>query len=226
MGIRDGFIRHTDIYNKNAEGLMRLLNRRNKKIVERYECSLSYEFEPHDKLILGEGGGVYFDMQPLRLHPLYGITYIPASVLKGTLRSVWVSERHGGKEEEAEKDEDFIHLFGGKRKDNIHFEGNLRFIDLYPKSFMIGLDVQTVHYKNYYNKGHKEFTDVQSGKTPFYFVCLKKAVFPISIACNETELWTRWHNELDNMMNCMFVQYGIGAKTALGYGCGFLVHAY
>lgn len=126
MGIRDGFIRHTDIYNKNAEGLMR----------------------------------------------------------------------------------------------------HLRFIDLYPKSFMIGLDVQTVHYKNYYNKGHKEFTDVQSGKTPFYFVCLKKAVFPISIACNKTELWTRWHNELDNMMNCMFVQYGIGAKTALGYGCGFLVHAY
>lgn len=220
VGISKRGIDYTDIYENEAAELMERLNRRNKKIAGMFVCSKFYKLEPYDKMIIGEGGGVYHDIQPLRLHPLYGVPYIPASVMKGTLRSVWMMERYGGDEKRAENDDDFILLFGGIRKDGKRMEGKLSFFDIYPERFKIGLDVQTIHYNSYYNS-NRQPTDDQS-TVPVLFVCLRKAAFPVFIACNDEHVWNQWKKEIDSMVKYMFTQYGIGAKTALGYGIGSL----
>ena len=211
---------YTEIYEKEAPVLIERLNYRNQKIVETFQCHKFYRLDIYDKLMIGESS-VYHGMQPLRLHPLYGIPYIPASVIKGTLRSVWIMERYGGDTEKAESDDGFIELFGGKRKDGKRFEGRLSFFDTYPERFSIGVDVQTIHYRYYYDKPNKRPTDDQS-TLPVFFGCLRKAAFQVGIASNDEAVWKPRQKELDAMVKCMFTQYGIGAKTALGYGTGSL----
>lgn len=217
--VRRNGINETDCNEINQMGLLGLLNKRNKEIAGNFLFWEKYTFEPYDKLLLGEGSGAYIDAQPLRLHPLYGIPYLPSSVLKGTLRSVWVSEKYEGKEEKAEADDDFILLFGGKRSDSKQVEGKLVFLDIFPETFEIGLDVQTIHFDEYYKPKHIEPTDDQDTK-PVSFICLRRAVFSIIIACDDQEVWGTWKAEIDDMVDCMMTQYGIGAKTALGYGVG------
>lgn len=223
-GIYKNEIQSDNIYETEAQLFIEHLNCRSRRAAEHFRCHRFYEFQIHDKLILGEGGGVYHNIQPLRLHPLYGIPYIPASVIKGTLRSVWVIERYGGDEEKAKEDDGFLQLFEGKGAADQPSEGKLIFFDIYPKEFTIGLDVQTVHYKRYYDsnqsKGRlKQPTDDQS-PVPVLFVCLRKGVFPVFIANHDENVWDHRKEEIDEMIELMFTQYGIGAKTALGYGTG------
>lgn len=216
--VRYNCIQETEIYEKLKE-FLGLLNSHNKIIAESFSFQESYRFKPYDKLLLGEGSGAYLNIQPLRLHPLYGIPYLPSSVLKGTLRSVWVNEKYGGNENEAEADDNFVLLFGGRKKDSKQVEGKLVFFDIFPERFAIGLDVQTVHFDDYYKTKQKEPTDDQKTK-PVSFMCLRKALFSIVIACNERKVWENWKEDLDSMVSCMIKQYGIGAKTTLGYGVG------
>ncbi|MBT9778142.1 type III-B CRISPR module RAMP protein Cmr6 [Clostridium sp. MCC353] len=197
--------------------LMELLNRRNKGIMDSFPFHEEYPFHPYDKLILGVGTGAYLGTQPLRLHPLYGIPFIPASVIKGTLRSAWISERYDGDEKKAEKAEDFIDLFGGNGKEVDAREGKLRFFDIFPNRFEIGLDVQAVHYKDYYGNSTIPPTDDQI-TMPVFFMCLRKAEFNIFICCRDEKVWNGCKGELGCMMDKVYKIYGIGAKTALGYG--------
>ena len=197
--------------------LMELLDQRNKRIMESFPFHEEYLFHPYDKLILGDGTGAYLGAQPLRLHPLYGIPFIPASVIKGTLRSAWILERYGGDEKRAECAEEFVDLFGGNGKEISAREGKLRFFDIFPDHFEIGMDVQTVHYKDYYGSSDIQPTDDQVTK-PVFFMCLRNAEFPIFICCRDEKIWTGCKGELDDMMENVYKLYGIGAKTALGYG--------
>lgn len=212
-------INYTAIYEKEAVRLIKRLNDQNKKITGNFVCPRLYKFKPYDKLIIGESSSECQDTEPLKLHPLFGIPYIPASVIKGTLRGVWVMEQYGGNVEKAEADDDFIALFDGKRKDGKSFEGKLVFFDIFPEKFTIKLDIQTLHHEKYYNKSYRQPTDDQTA-IPIRFACLKDSVFPVFIASGDKDVRNHWHNDIDDMVRCMFTQYGIGAKTALGYGVG------
>lgn len=81
------------------------------------------------------------------------------------------------------------------------------------------MDVQTVHYERYYKQPVGWPTDDQN-TIPAAFMCLRQAEFSILIGCCDKEVWERWKTDLDLMMDCMIKQYGIGAKTAIGYGIG------
>ena len=215
--VRDGSKNDAYFCDEKLKGLMDLLNQRNKGLMESFPFHKEYLFNPYDKLILGDGTGAYLRAQPLRLHPLYGIPFIPASVIKGTLRSAWISKRYDGDVEKAEKAEDFIDLFGGNGKEINAREGKLRFFDIFPNKFEIGLDVQTVHYKEYYSDPTIPPTDDQITR-PVFFMCLRNAEFNIFICCRDEKAWNGGKGELDHMMDEVYKLYGIGAKTALGYG--------
>ncbi len=217
--IKTGKIKHSDMYKAQAARLMENLNERNRGLVNDFLFHNCYLFSPYDKLLLGDGNSAYIGMQALRLHPLYGIPYLPASVIKGTLRNVWILERFGGSEEDAEADNGFISLFGGMGADSVQSEGKLRFFDIYPDRFEIGADVQTVHYSQYYGSQSKEPTDDQS-PIPIKYACLRDSEFLLLLGCNDSEVWRCWNKDIDEMVECMLTQYGLGAKTSLGYGVG------
>jgi len=220
--IKSGQFKDSGLYGKKAAKLMGDLNARNKKLADDFLLHSCYSFIPYDRLLLGDGSSNYIDMQTLRLHPLYGIPFLPASVIKGTLRSVWILERFGGSERKAEADDCFVRLFGGQGTSSVHSEGILTFFDTYPEKFAIGVDIQTVHYNNYYNRSAQEPTDDQP-PVPVNFVCLQDVAFAIRLGCNDSEAWASWSKDIDDMMECMITQYGLGAKTALGYGQGTYV---
>lgn len=190
--------------------IAKTLNDQNRRLAGYFPEFKEYMFSPYDKMIIGESGSVYFNVQPLRLHPLYGLPFIPASTIKGTLRGTWIMEE-GGTSEEFEK------LFGSMEGKLENQRGKLVFFDCFPEQFSVGLDVQTPHYKNYYESGNSEPTDDQN-PIPIQFVCLRDAKFNIRIACQDSGLWKNSRKKVDKMVDVMYRQFGIGAKSALGYG--------
>ena len=192
------------------------LNRRTKDLSSAFDCCESYSFKPYDKMMIGEGGSLYLGLQPMKLHPLYGLPYIPASAVKGAFRNAWtmILENEIAPSEDAYKD--FKELFGAAEDEQNANEGNLVFFDIYPKEFVLGLDVQTIHYKDYYDST-KPPTDTMNTQ-PIPFVCLTESSFDIVISCRKSDLWIRNKQKIDDIMDIVFTQIGIGAKTALGYG--------
>lgn len=197
--------------NHGLKELMLKLNKRNERIAGQFARQESFVFEPYDKLIMGMGGNSpYSNIQLFRMHFLYGIPYIPASGIKGALRSCWLLEE--------EPDESFYLLFGSEEEDTRESKrGELVFFDTYPSEFSLGLDVQVPHYFNYYKGTGSPPLDNENTQI-LYFTCLYDSSFSISIACRDEALWDREKARIENVMEIMLTQYGLGAKTALGYG--------
>lgn len=197
--------------NENLIKIAENLNQRNLELAQHFPKHSCYKFKPYDKMIIGEGGDFYLNMQPIRLHPLYGLPYIPASAIKGALRSAWVNETSG-----SNFNEDIKKLFGSAETDSEHTVGTLIFFDTFPKHFSLSFDVQTPHFKNYYEQKCEPSDD--RNPVPIPFVCLKDANFNIIIACRDEKIMNLYQGKIDDLVSVMFTQYGIGAKSSLGYG--------
>jgi CRISPR-associated protein Cmr6 len=173
-------------------------------------------FKP-DKLVIGIGCESPFSTSLITLHPVYGIPFIPGCAIKGVVRNSYIQEKYNGSEDEAIKNEKFRKLFGCGADDNKSqaAQGNLVFLDAFPdKDFEICWDVQTPHFKDYYdNEGETKPTDDMQ-PVPLYFPVVKNTSFLINICSLE-------NIELDDeIVKKTFNTYGIGAKTSLGYGLG------
>ena len=199
--------------------ILDMVNERNKIIAESFPYKKSYGFKPFDKLILGMGGiSPYSNILLMKLHHIYGVPYIPASTIKGTLRNCWIWEKFEGDEKQAENDPEFREIFGSAAEGMEKTEGKLICFDTFPMKFMLGLDVQTPHYKAYY-EGKTEPTDDQK-LYPLFFTCLYDAEFEINFAFTDKSFGEKCEEKIDHLVECMFTDYGIGAKTSLGYGMG------
>lgn len=201
--------------------ILDVMNERNRVIADCFPGKRRlYIFQPSGKLICGMGGtSPYGNIQLLRLHHVFGIPYIPASVIKGSLRNYIILEEFRGDELKAEKTAEFRELFG-TNADGMQTEGKLVFFDVFPNRFMMGLEVQTPHFKEYY-EGKNPMDDEQP--VPLFFTCLQNAEFQIYISCMEEGILEKYEKTLDKVMKGVFEDYGIGAKTSLGYGIGKLV---
>lgn len=120
------------------------------------------------RLIAGMGNASVYE-NGITLHHLYGIPYLPASSIKGLLRS-WIlqccfntekMENNHQLEQAAMKDPLFIRLFGGiyKKNKEIHKEeakrGDLIVWDAFPtKKPKVEVDIITNHYKYEENAKH------------------------------------------------------------------------
>lgn len=124
------------------------------------------------RLVMGIGSASVFETGFL-LHHVYGIPYIPASSIKGVVRSWIITEVFDGHEGNALADRTFCDLFGcpaewqkdkhspkykswyeinkQKKEDFGDRMGNIVFMDAYPTAPpKVVEDVMNVHYKEYY----------------------------------------------------------------------------
>lgn len=210
-------IQPENLYNSKMQTILDQLIDRNEKLAYCFKKKKSFKLHIPGRLLLGEGGvSPYAEYVLYKFHPLYGVPYIPASTIKGLLRSSWNTLFVNGKENQQEAEQREQQLFGGV--DSKESLAKLIFFDTYPSQFALTLDIQTPHYGEYY-QGEKEPTDDQK-LVPITLICLKDVRFKMWIACEDSEVWTQEEQNIHKAVQCMVEEYGIGAKTALGYGIG------
>lgn len=196
----------------------------------------SFQYATSWRMVQGLGMESVYEVS-MTLHHVYGIPYIPATVLKGVVRS-WIIDQVFDKEEEnAIADKSFCDWFGcpgellidrnGKKTRHKSFYGQARkgkliFFDVYPvEKPKVKPDVMNPHYADYYqdNKNEKPpadyynpvpvyFLTVENTRFQFVFGAFEQGTLVQIIGGKTIEDWTR-----DALQN-----HGIGAKTAVGYG--------
>lgn len=96
--------------------------------------------------------------------------------------------------------------------------GNLSESNWKEKDFSLVFDVQTSHFKDYYDKrGKLEPTD-DSNPVPISFPVLKNTSFKIVIGCTDAKSAGTLLSAVKPFVETAFKEYGIGAKTSLGCG--------
>ncbi|MBK9462021.1 MAG: type III-B CRISPR module RAMP protein Cmr6 [Sphingobacteriales bacterium] len=199
--------------------------------------------QPQWRFASGLGGESVYETG-ITLHHVYGIPYIPASSVKGVVRSWVILNKFGNKEEDAIRDEWFIDLFGcpdqiandrGKfkskydreekdRKDDndpdkknvgIMRKGNIVFFDAFPtKEQTIEADIMNPHYPEYY-AGKKPPTDFQN-PIPVLFLTVAKTPFQFVFGYQKATEHTAFENG-EKMMQ-VIGQYLKEALTQHGIG--------
>ncbi|MEO1927844.1 MAG: type III-B CRISPR module RAMP protein Cmr6 [Nautiliaceae bacterium] len=175
-------------------------------------------FKTDEKLIIGLGSASVYETS-LTLHHIYGVPYIPGSAVKGSFRS-YLIEKYCANDEEATKKEWFIDIFGSEES-----QGKVIFFDAFPiEDLKIFKDIINPHYQDYYSDDKNKIypTDDQSpvpipflvveGK--FKFVFGIKEDFEVNIKGNKKNVL----KFVKEYLECSLKEFGIGAKTAVGYG--------
>ena len=183
-----------------------------KEIIEKlnlnlYECSLKVDY----RLKIGAEQSIY--ETSLRLHHIYGIPYIPASAIKGVVRSYIIIEKFDSKEEEALKDSEFIDIFGSQEQ-----EGRVIFFDAFPITKpTIKVDIMNPHYGHYYNEGKAPTDD--KNPIPINFLTVENTEFQFFIASKENlESFKIKDKSIEKWFKEALQNHGIGGKSAVGYG--------
>jgi len=203
--------------------LLKILNANVKKIAETFDVKIQITYQPMHRLLIGIGLGSPFSSTSLMtLHHVYGIPYIPGSAIKGVLRNCWIQEKFEGKEENALKCDVFRKLFGGNEDEETGIQaqaGALVFFDAFPVScFRLEFDVQTPHYSTYY-QSQKAPTDDQR-LIPISIPAITETKFLITVTVDSDKCSQEYYNEVEEVLRRALTEYGLGAKTALGYGLG------
>ncbi len=153
-----------------------IIKRQKENIAELYPNNESFEFKPDWRLTLGLGGASVYETD-ITLHHIYGIPYIPASSIKGVVRSYIIQEAFNNEEAVAILSKEFCDIFGCSKEHEIHKKGqkknkkepsyygqnepdkadrkgNINFFDAFPinsNDIRVSMDIMNVHYKDYYD---------------------------------------------------------------------------
>jgi len=182
-----------------------------------YDKHASIEVKNSWRLAIGIGTASVYETS-ITLHHIYGIPFIPAQSIKGSLRSYIIVNYFESNEDRAFEDKGFVTIFGSNDR-----QGEVIFFDAFTKESEIKMDIMNNHYQKYYN-GSESPTDTQN-PNPVNFLTLKNAKFEITIATKDNviiedgifkdkELLELVKEELSDSLEI----FGIGAKTAVGYG--------
>jgi len=163
------------------------------------------------------------------LHPLYGLPYIPASTIKGVVRSVWLNdialqhniifdENSEKAWQQAEKlDNEFQICFGNQEQ-----RGRVYFFDAFPvyqDKPLFELDIINPHYGDYYQK--KEPPADYLSPVPNNFLVVKpKTIFEfcLIISIKQQKAREQLRQKIEKYFYLAVTEAGIGSKTSLGYG--------
>lgn len=167
------------------------------------------------------------------LHPIYGIPYVPGQSVKGIFRSWYINELFQGDETKACEDALFQFIFGKEAENEEDAkEGKVRFYDAFPveQDMVLSLDIANNHFPSYYRGDRLKDTD---NPNPVKFIVVRGCTiqFGLSVpekmfaafqkqcpgALPETDV-QNFASTLQENLQCMLVYYGVGAKTAVGYG--------
>lgn len=185
---------------------------RSEQLSKFYKSQGFANYVPETRLMIGVGGeSPYNSTMLMTLHQTYGFPYIPATAIKGCFRNYCQQESPAGL--------DINKLFGSDSNNPERSKGCLVFFDTFPTEYMLSFDVMTPHDTEYYqNEGRKKPSD-ECKKTPLHFLCVTKdSCFKIRIACTNDQEWEKNGDKIINCLKCALREYGLGAKTAYGYG--------
>jgi CRISPR-associated protein Cmr6 len=201
--------------------------------LENFSLSLSW------LLIIGLGAS-HPQETSMTLHHIYGIPYIPGSAIKGVTRHwavlKFAEEKNKtenmefekaiekvsnaleeGKDLELEVEKitfkDLIEILGTQEK-----QGRVIFFDAYPiGEINLKIDIMNPHYPKYYD-GKEPPADWDS-PMPIKFLSLENTTFRFYLATKVRDDFEK--NLLNKARELLFEalsNFGIGAKTSLGYG--------
>lgn len=204
-------------------------------LIEQFDLKLQW------RLIVGLGAS-HPQETSMTLHHIFGIPYIPGSALKGASRHymIWKFVDENEKKlsslldksnfvelleklnKALEKEEnltvsvgnisfkDLIHIFGTQNR-----QGKIIFFDAYPiEEIKLKIDIMNPHYPDYYTKD-KPPTDWQN-PIPIKFLTVEDTKFRFYLAAKDKD--QNLLNHARKILNEALLNYGVGAKTSLGYG--------
>jgi CRISPR-associated protein Cmr6 len=220
--------------NKTKQKMMESL-KESGYLIEQFDLKLQW------RLIVGLGAS-HPQETSMTLHHIFGIPYIPGSALKGSSRHYMIWKFVDENEEELksllgksnfaellkelnkalEKEEnltvsvgnisfkDLIHIFGTQNR-----QGKIIFFDAYPiEEIKLKIDIMNPHYPDYYTKD-KPPTDWQN-PIPIKFLTVENTKFRFYLAAKDKD--QNLLNHARKILNDALLNYGVGAKTSLGYG--------
>jgi CRISPR-associated protein Cmr6 len=194
----------------------RLDNEKESLEKEGYSCVYDGIFETKSRLVIGLGSQSVLETS-LTLHKVWGIPYIPATALKGAMRMVAFWRNNG------EEDKNTQYLFGTTEQ-----KGLLIFLDAYPLEFKFDLDIVNIHYPEYY-RGQVDKAEDYEVPTLVYFVTVSKGskfrvvVLMDDVRYEKNKGGIEYSKEkiaevINELISYAFEEFGVGAKTRLGYG--------
>jgi CRISPR-associated protein Cmr6 len=190
---------------------------------------------PDWKMALGLGHESVYETA-MTLHHIYGIPYIPASGIKGVVRSFIINTFFGSEEKKAIQSKGFCDLFGCPEeldKVKSYYKsarmGQIIFFDAYPLTApAIEPDIMNPHYGDYYSS---KLTDVKApvdylSPVPIHFLTVTGTSFQFVAGTRSSNLTINLEGKFEGDINSFLTKYlkeaitnqGIGAKTAVGYG--------
>jgi CRISPR-associated protein Cmr6 len=220
--------------NKTKQKMMESL-KESGYLIEQFDLKLQW------RLIVGLGAS-HPQETSMTLHHIFGIPYIPGSALKGASRHymIWKFVDENEKKlsslldksnfaellkelnKALEKEEnltvsvgnisfkDLIHIFGTQNR-----QGKIIFFDAYPiEEIKLKIDIMNPHYPDYYTKD-KPPTDWQN-PIPIKFLTVEDTKFRFYLAAKDKD--QNLLNHARKILNDALLNYGVGAKTSLGYG--------
>jgi CRISPR-associated protein Cmr6 len=192
-------------------------------------------FEPFTKVFtlnwrLAAGLGVESVYETgMTFHPVYGVPYLPASSVKGIVRSYIIADIFENKEEDALNDPGFCRIFGSDEKAVTKAQqGDIIFFDALPEydsQLKVEADIMNPHYG--------DFLTVTGAKFSFAFATHKNGNDLITSLKLKTrnaygreekrEYTTKFLRKtplqvIEEYLPLALENHGIGAKTAVGYG--------
>jgi CRISPR-associated protein Cmr6 len=201
--------------------------------LQNFPLSLSW------RLVIGLGAS-HPQETSMTLHHIYGIPYIPGSAIKGVTRhwavlkfaeemsksenikfekaieKVSKALENGEKMDLKVEDLEFnqlIEIFGTQKQ-----EGKVIFFDAYPVGeIKLKIDIMNPHYPKYYSEGQPP-ADWQN-PVPIKFLTIENTKFSFYLASKtEDDSNKNLLNIAEKLLLEALKDYGIGAKTSLGYG--------
>ena len=193
------------------------------------------------RLIIGLGG-THPQETSMTLHHIYGIPYIPGSAVKGVTKHyavITLADKNKENFKTKEDDDGFANAVKRISKaieegkdiidlppdDRIIFRnlitifgtqkqaGKVIFIDAYPvDDIKLKIDIMNPHYPDYYSRNQPP-ADWQN-PNPIKFLTVEKTKFEFNLLSREKDLLSTASNLLKKALE----NFGIGAKTSLGYG--------
>jgi CRISPR-associated protein Cmr6 len=190
------------------------------------------------KLSIGFGSTSVYETS-ITLHYIYGVPYIPASAIKGAFRSYIIQEYFFDKLEQYDNYNDFeqnelftkdknskkykyqwfVDIFGSENN-----QGNIIFFDAFSDNIKIEKDIMTPHYSDYYGDKKNKIAPKDTIKPiPIPFLTINgKFKFLVGVK-NDNKIKIK-DEEFDilkfvkNNLKKSLTEFGIGAKTSVGYG--------
>ncbi len=249
----DGFVKLELI--KSAEELKEIIQafpwehlrdfqRKMEDFIERLKAQVGEEnlcemtLRASQRLVVGLGA-VHLHETTMVLHHTFGVPYIPASAVKGMVRS-WLIEKiweKSGGEQGKGKAEQWLEkgeiagedgkprqkemvqwghrILGGEKE-----KGAVVFLDAYPLSLRLSVDVINPHYPKYY-QGKEPPSDWQNPVPVFFLTVDKGSKFRFSFFIGEKagkEEREKLREKTEQWLKEALLEHGLGAKTSIGYG--------